>query len=84
MVSALVIVYFILQVLQFDGTLAGVVLLVGQLADGISTPIVGILSDRENKIPMCAKYGRRKVWHLIGETSQLYTVMKSNKLVYKS
>lgn len=54
------------QVLRFSDTMAGVVLLVGQLAAGISTPIVGILSDKENKIPVCARYGRRKVWHLAG------------------
>ncbi|XP_068236544.1 major facilitator superfamily domain-containing protein 12-like [Palaemon carinicauda] len=54
------------KVLQFDPTMAGLVLLVGQVADGLSTPFVGILSDMENKIPMCARYGRRKVWHLAG------------------
>ncbi|KAK7075196.1 Major facilitator superfamily domain-containing protein 12 [Halocaridina rubra] len=54
------------KVLEFDPTMAGLVLLVGQIADGMSTPIVGIFSDKENKIPMCARYGRRKVWHLIG------------------
>lgn len=54
------------KVLQFDPTVAGLVLLVGQIADGISTPIVGIFSDKENKFPLCARYGRRKVWHLLG------------------
>ncbi|KAA0203513.1 hypothetical protein HAZT_HAZT001865 [Hyalella azteca] len=57
---------FFEKVLLFPDTLAGVVLLVGQLADGISTPIVGVLSDMENKIPACARYGRRKIWHLVG------------------
>ncbi|KAK7086674.1 Major facilitator superfamily domain-containing protein 12 [Halocaridina rubra] len=54
------------KVLQFDPTTAGLVLLVGQIADGLSTPIVGIFSDKENKIPLFAKYGRRKIWHLMG------------------
>ncbi|KAF2359689.1 Major facilitator superfamily domain [Trinorchestia longiramus] len=57
---------FFEKVLLFPDSLAGVVLLVGQLADGISTPIVGIFSDKENRIPLCARYGRRKIWHLIG------------------
>lgn len=57
---------FYQNVLQFSNTMAGLILLVGQLADGISTPIVGIFSDKENKIPLCARYGRRKIWHLIG------------------
>ncbi|KAK8385680.1 hypothetical protein O3P69_016453 [Scylla paramamosain] len=34
---------FYQNVLQFDNTLAGLILLVGQVADGISTPIVGNL-----------------------------------------
>ncbi|XP_042228945.1 major facilitator superfamily domain-containing protein 12-like [Homarus americanus] len=54
------------KVLLFNPTMAGLVLLVGQIADGLSTPIVGIFSDKENKFPMCARYGRRKVWHLLG------------------
>lgn len=54
------------KVLLFDSTVAGLVLLVGQIADGVSTPIVGIFSDKQNKIPICARYGRRKVWHLLG------------------
>uniref|UniRef100_A0A2P2ICJ4 Major facilitator superfamily domain-containing protein 12-like n=1 Tax=Hirondellea gigas TaxID=1518452 RepID=A0A2P2ICJ4_9CRUS len=54
------------KVLLFDATAAGAILLVGQLADGFSTPIVGMLSDMENKIPICGRYGRRKIWHLIG------------------
>lgn len=54
------------KVLEFDPITAGLVLLVGQIADGLSTPVVGIFSDKENKIPICARYGRRKVWHLMG------------------
>ena len=36
---------FFHKVLQFDNTLSGVILLIGQLADGISTVFVGILSN---------------------------------------
>lgn len=54
------------NVLRFDSTVAGLILMTGQIADGLSTPVVGIFSDKENKIPLCARYGRRKVWHLLG------------------
>jgi len=54
------------KVLQFNNQYAGVVLLVGQLADGISTTIVGLASDRYTSSWMCVKYGSRKSWHLIG------------------
>ncbi|KAB7495419.1 Major facilitator superfamily domain-containing protein 12 [Armadillidium nasatum] len=57
---------FFEKVLRFSKTHSGLILLVGQLADGISTPFVGIFSDKENKIAACARYGRRKVWHLMG------------------
>lgn len=60
------ILIFYTEVLEFGSVLAGLVMLTGQVADGLSTPIVGMLADKENKIPMCARYGRRKVWHLLG------------------
>lgn len=49
-------------VVQLSATSAGFLLLMGQIADGIATPLVGIESDRTRPI----KYGRRKLWHLIG------------------
>lgn len=52
-------------VLEFDNTLAGATIIIGQVADGISAPIVGILSDKKFESWFC-KYGRRKTWHLIG------------------
>ena len=58
--------FSVLQVMGFDSGLAGLVLLVGQLADGASMPIVGIFSDKETKVPCCRNYGRRKTWHLLG------------------
>ncbi|XP_046403114.1 major facilitator superfamily domain-containing protein 12-like [Ischnura elegans] len=52
-------------VLQFDSALSGIVLLIGQVADAISTPFVGIESDRRDNFWLC-RYGRRKTWHLFG------------------
>ncbi|KAM4708904.1 major facilitator superfamily domain-containing protein 12 isoform 2-T2 [Discoglossus pictus] len=54
------------SVLGFDSFYAGLLLLVGQVADGICTPLVGYESDRHAG---CLPYGRRKSWHLIGTLS---------------
>ncbi len=50
---------------SFHSTIAGALLLIGQVADGIATPFVGIESDKEHNWWFC-KYGRRKSWHLFG------------------
>ncbi|XP_033328788.2 major facilitator superfamily domain-containing protein 12 isoform X2 [Megalopta genalis] len=52
-------------VLGFNAMLAGVILLIGQIADAIATPFIGFHSDSYDKFWFC-KYGRRKTWHLIG------------------
>ncbi|KYM85340.1 putative MFS-type transporter C19orf28 [Atta colombica] len=52
-------------VLGFDPTLAGVVLLIGQIADALVTPFVGFQSDINDNFWLC-RYGRRKTWHLLG------------------
>ncbi|XP_070816407.1 major facilitator superfamily domain containing 12b [Chaetodon trifascialis] len=49
------------SVLSFQSTYAGVMLLIGQIADGVCTPLVGYESDRTTGI--C---GKRKTWHLLG------------------
>ncbi|XP_018551465.1 major facilitator superfamily domain-containing protein 12 [Lates calcarifer] len=54
------------SVLGFRNTNAGVLLLVGQIADGICTPLIGYESDRT---PGCGNYGKRKTWHLVGTLS---------------
>ncbi|XP_030631472.1 major facilitator superfamily domain-containing protein 12a [Chanos chanos] len=56
------------SVLGFQNTYAGVLLLIGQIADGICTPIIGYESDRA---PGCGSYGKRKTWHLVGTVSVL-------------
>ncbi|KAM6989342.1 major facilitator superfamily domain-containing protein 12-like [Tautogolabrus adspersus] len=53
-------------VLGFQNSYAGVLLLVGQVADAICTPLVGYESDRT---PGCGNYGKRKTWHLVGTLS---------------
>ena len=41
------------QVLDFDNNYSGLILLIGQLADGISTTLVGGLSDRPDSFILC-------------------------------
>ncbi|KAK5610848.1 Major facilitator superfamily domain-containing protein 12 [Crenichthys baileyi] len=54
------------SVLGFHNTNAGVLLLVGQIADAICTPLVGYESDQTSG---CGNYGKRKTWHLVGTLS---------------
>ncbi|KAF7646438.1 hypothetical protein LDENG_00187830 [Lucifuga dentata] len=56
------------SVLGFQNTYAGVLLLIGQVADGVCTPLIGYESDRT---PGCGNYGKRKTWHLVGTLSVL-------------
>ncbi|XP_054718496.1 major facilitator superfamily domain-containing protein 12-like [Uloborus diversus] len=52
-------------VLKFNNITTGNLLLLGQVADAVSTPFVGFESDKPNNLWLC-KYGRRKAWHLVG------------------
>nr|CAB3263794.1 major facilitator superfamily domain-containing protein 12-like [Phallusia mammillata] len=61
---------FFHEILEFSNSMAGNILLVGQLADGIATPFVGFESDRSD---ISCKYGRRKSWHLVGSVSVALT-----------
>lgn len=53
------------KVAKFSNATAGTLLLIGQVADAMCTPLVGIESDRTGRF----KYGRRKIWNLVGVTS---------------
>jgi len=50
---------------QFDDSLAGALILIGQVADAVASPFVGFESDKNPNIWIC-RYGRRKTWHLLG------------------
>lgn len=52
---------FFHSVLRIDNTYAGIILLIGQVADAAATPIIGFLCDKTR-----SRYGRRKSWHLVG------------------
>ncbi|KAK2542076.1 Mfsd12 [Columba livia] len=55
-------------VLGYGHRLAGGLLLAGQAADGLCTPLLGYETDRSTG---CGRYGRRKSWHLAGTTCVL-------------
>ncbi|XP_071952603.1 major facilitator superfamily domain-containing protein 12-like isoform X1 [Antedon mediterranea] len=54
---------FFHQVLKFENNIAGYLMLLGQITDGICTPLIGYESDRKD---ISCRYGKRKTWHLIG------------------
>lgn len=58
------------KVLNFSNSTAGYILLAGQIADGIATPLLGYESDRRGNI---CNYGRRKSWHLIGSLAVAFS-----------
>ena len=51
--------------LKFSQPMAGYLLMLGQVADGISTAFVGYESDRNSCF---CRPSRRKSWHLLGIT----------------
>lgn len=53
------------KVIKFSNASAGTLLLIGQVADALCTPLVGIESDKTGRF----KYGRRKIWNLVGVAS---------------
>lgn len=61
---------FFNKVMLFSSSLAGAVVFVGQIADGLATPFVGYFSDRGDDFWFC-KYGKRKTWHLLGKFSRV-------------
>ena len=52
---------FLIMVAKLPSANAGYVLLVSQVFEAVCTPIIGIICDKT----IC-RYGRRKVWHLLG------------------
>ena len=55
------LVLFYHKVVELGNTYAGMLILIGQLADALATPVIGFLCDLTH-----VRYGRRKLWHLIG------------------
>ena len=53
--------YYLIQIIQIDKHDASYILLAGQIADAIATPIVGILSDKTE-----TRFGKRTPWYFCG------------------
>ncbi len=55
------VLYYVNEVVNLDSTTAGFVILSGQIADGITTPIVGFFSDKTD-----TRCGKRNPWYYFG------------------
>lgn len=53
--------WYINNVVRLSPSITGVCLLSGQIADGVMTPIVGLLSDKFN-----TRWGKRIPWYVFG------------------
>ena len=53
--------YYLINVVQLSQNVAGLCLLSGQIADGITTPIVGYFSDKIE-----CPCGKRNTWYYLG------------------
>jgi Na+/melibiose symporter-like transporter len=53
--------YYFQEVAKLGHTISGLAMLSGQLADGITTPICGLLSDKYE-----TRIGRRAPWYIVG------------------
>ncbi|KHJ98311.1 transporter, major facilitator family protein [Oesophagostomum dentatum] len=54
------------KVLKFRSSHAGLLMLIGQVTDAVSTPLIGIASDSSLLPKLFDKIGRRMSWHIIG------------------
>ena len=55
------LIIFLTKVARLSNSHTGLVVMLGQVTDGVCTPITAILNDKT----VC-RYGRRKIWHLLG------------------
>jgi Na+/melibiose symporter-like transporter len=53
--------YFLIEIVKIEEVKAGYIMLAGQVADGIATPLVGIYSDRTQ-----TSLGKRTPWYIAG------------------
>ena len=58
------LILFYHKVVQLDNALAGTLLLIGQVVDGLATPVIGYLCDITPFWYL--GFGRRKIWHILG------------------
>ena len=71
MTATILLSYFLLffhNVIQSSNTNAGLILMAGQVVDGISSILVGMLSDKDFDIWIYLHYGKRKVMDFISSS----------------
>ena len=61
------------MVLELSNEAAGMLMMIGQIADGIGTILVGYLITRSKHFWFNRKYGNKKSWHLLGTVLSLVT-----------
>jgi Na+/melibiose symporter-like transporter len=64
------------RIAKFSNSSAGYLLLIGQIADAISTTFVGFASDRTQH-GLC---GKRKSWHLLGLNAHIHFCFVEKKI----
>jgi hypothetical protein len=62
------------RIVMFENAASGYMMLLGQIADALSTVFVGFESDKTEK--GFFNYGRRKSWHLVGIDLKLFQFCK--------
>lgn len=55
------VLFFVKEVVKLNSVISGFVMLSGQIADGLTTPVVGFLSDKTK-----TKIGKRTPWYIFG------------------
>lgn len=66
---------FYTAVIGVSHTVAGVIMIIGQVADACATPVVGLLSDQgSNHPPRSRFFGKRKSWYFAGTVIVLITI----------
>ena len=58
-------ILFFMKVVELSASQAGLIILIGQIADALISPLTGYLGDRVNVPFLSSKIGRRKSWHLV-------------------
>lgn len=53
--------FFVKEVVKLDSVISAFVMLSGQIADGLTTPVVGFLSDKTK-----TRIGKRTPWYIFG------------------
>lgn len=59
------LIYFT-KVIKLSPVNAGYIFVVSQIADALSTPLIGYACDKRMSKRIEERYGNKKIWHLIG------------------